>query len=181
MNKTTVIVPALLRSDEDDALLQRTLHKVPWRADDELILITQVHRPSGWPHAIAPHVQWKHFGNPITKWKAIDVARQEVSPAASKVVFLDADDPYTEDSLREAWERIEEGGFELLIGQRKQIALRATDELSPHSRLYLEIFFNALLLVKLGKEFSGGGQYPDIQSGFYVLSVPSGDGGNPSP
>ncbi len=169
MSHFAVIIPALLRSPDDRLLLEQTVQRIPWQSDDELVLVTQGQKPSAWLQTVAPRLRWTHFDTPRTKWGAIDVARKQVSSITSKVVLLDADDPIAEDSLRHIWKRIEGDDFDLLIGERTQIALRATDELSPRSRVYVEIFSNALLLLLLGDLYSEAKSYPDIQSGFYVI------------
>jgi hypothetical protein len=169
MDECTVIIPALLRHDEDDILLRRTAEKIPRRERDRLILVTQGNRPSDWVRTVHPHLIWRHFDVPIGKWGAIDVARQEISPTTSKVVLLDADDVVIQTSLEDVWRRMEDCESDLLIGDRRQIALHSADELSPNTRLYVEIFSNALLLLRLGEVFSEGKAYPDIQSGFYVV------------
>lgn len=169
MSSLAVIIPALLRSENDHLLLEHTIRKVPWRPQDELILVTQVQRAAERIRSYAPHLHWTHFDNPLTKWKAIDLARAYVPPESDFIVLLDADDPLSRESLHDALRVAEGSGFDLLLGQRTQIALRASDELSPRSRLYLEIFSNALLLLRLGGMHSTRTSCPDIQSGFYLV------------
>jgi len=169
MSHLAVIIPALLRSPDDQFLLEQTVRRIPWQRDDELVLVSQGQKPSARLQTAAPRLRWTHFDTPRTKWGAIDIARKQVSSIASKIVLLDADDPIAEDSLRHIWKRIEGDDFDLLIGERTQITLRAKDELSPRSRAYIEIFSNALLLLLLGDLYSEAKSYPDIQSGFYVI------------
>lgn len=169
MSFLAVIIPALLRSEDDQLLLEHTIGKIPWRPQDELILVTQVQRAAERTRSLAPHLHWIHFDDPITKWKAIDLARAHVPSESEVIVLLDADDPLSGESLHDALRVADRGGFDLLLGQRTQIALRASDELSPRSRLYLEIFSNALLLLRLGGVHTTRTACPDIQSGFYLL------------
>lgn len=169
MSSLTAIIPALLRSEDDQLLLEHTIRKVLWRPQDELIIVTQVQRAAEGIRSLAPHLHWMHFDKPLTKWKAIDLARAHVSPKSEFIVLLDADDPLLGESLNDALRVADGGAFDLLLGQRTQIALRASDELSPRSRLYLEIFSNTLLLLRLGGMHSTRAACPDIQSGFYLL------------
>ena len=165
------LVPALLRNAEAERRLLRTLSRFPSSAPANLILITQGNRitiPS-LPGICA--ILHEHFDHPLGKWAAIRhglslMARSEDEP----VILIDADDPITDASMVRTFSSARSINADYVIGDRSMIFLHADDQLSPQSRVFVEIFSNTLLLLTLQTQQPIPSVVSDIQSGLYIIS-----------
>ncbi|MBI5118392.1 hypothetical protein HZA56_18110 [Candidatus Poribacteria bacterium] len=164
-----IIVPALVTDDESVVLLDRTIRAIPSNSNAELFLVTQGMRPTlpDYNHLRALH--WSHFDTPLKKWGAVREAVASIPIDSEPVMLLDADNSIAADSLQGLCTYCAREEVAFLVGERDRIALGAADQLSPNSRLYLEIFTNTLLLIVLDEVRPEATQYPDVQSGLYVV------------
>ena len=165
------IVPALLRSDEAEALLDRTLGRIPSAIRTTVALVTQGRQPtlSARPGL---RILSRHYAAPLGKWGAIAQATDLLPDSDMPVLLLDADDPMDSASIEQAVARCMTRPDALWIGRRDRIALRADDEISADSRLFWEAFSNALLLGLFPEAPVDLADATDIQSGF--MAVPLG-------
>ena len=169
-SRISFIVPALIRSDEAEALLDRTLGRIPSAIRTTVALVTQGRQPK---FSAPPGLQImsRHCAAPLGKWGAIARATELLPDIDAPVVLLDADDPMDSASIEQAVERCIDRPDALWIGRRDRIALRADDEISADSRLFWEAFSNALLLGLFPEPPAGLDDAPDIQSGFLVVPL----------
>ncbi len=164
------IVPALIRSDEAEALLDRTLARIPSAIRTTVALVTQGRQPT---LSARPGLQIvsRHYAAPLGKWGAIAQATELLPDSDMPVLLLDADDPMDSASIEQAVERCMTRPDALWIGRRDQIELRAEDEISADSRLFWEAFSNALLLGLIDEPVVDLDDAPDIQSGFMAVPL----------
>ena len=162
------IIPALLRSQSDVEALTRTLAAIPADIVNRCVIAGQ-----GLPPVLASRPSREYVvlqrEAPSTKWGAITRVLQEVGTGGERVLLIDADDPFEATSLRDFCLHGAASKLDCVIGRRNHIALTAQDQRSTHSRSFIEIFSNTLLLIRLGL-LAGTRTGPDIQSGLYVLS-----------
>lgn len=162
------IVPALLREDIDQSQLAKTISHFSEIPDCQVFVVAQENRaelPSDVKNVVTLHSPFA-----LTKWGAIRRGLMVVDPSVEIAVLLDADDPISGGSVRHLVEAARKSRDSLLIGQRDSILLRAEDELSPCSRMFVELFLNTLLLAKVRCE-PGSTCAADIQSGIYALPL----------
>ena len=164
------IVPALIRSDEAEALLDRTLARIPSAIRTIVALVTQGRQPT---LSARPGLQIvsRHYAAPLGKWGAIAQATALLPASDMPVLLLDADDPMDSASIEQAVARCMTRPDALWIGRRDRIALRAEDEISADSRLFWEAFSNALLLGLIDEPVVDLDDAPDIQSGFMAVPL----------
>ena len=164
------IVPALIRNDEAEALLDRTLGRIPGSIQTTVALVTQGRQPT---LGARPGLQIlsRHYAAPLGKWGAIAQATELLPDIEAPVILLDADDPTDCASIEQAVERCMSRPDALWIGRRDRIALRADDEISADSRLFWEAFSNALLLGLFPEPPVDLADAPDLQSGFMAVPL----------
>jgi len=163
------IIPALLNTSDDVARLATTLGKLPHARVKECVIVAQGLNPDIRRSLDSPSFTVLHRATSLTKWGAIALARSAIASDADNVLLVDADDPFDAASLEHFCEEAAASSSDCLIGRRNRITLFAEDEKSPHTRLFIEVFSNSLLLARLGV-LPSTTQGPDIQSGLYALS-----------
>lgn len=163
------LIPALITSDESEALLRITMEHIPAVAEARVIVISQGRRPSLVRPDHIRELLGEHHDLPLTKWQAIVRARALLSDGCGQVVLLDADDPVDPASFLAAMPQMSSEPESCFIGCRREISLFAADALSADSRFFLEILSNTLLIQRFRTVVADVDDPPDIQSGFYVL------------
>lgn len=170
------LVPALLKDADSERRLMRTLSRFPANADATLVLITQGNRPTVPSLPGIRAVKHEHFDSAVGKWPAVAHGLSMITPrAADAVIVLDGDDPITDASAARAFARARSLQSGYVIGDRRAILLRADDQLSSQSRIFVEIFSNTLLLLTLHARRQIPSVGPDIQSGLCILSARARD------
>ena len=164
------IVPALIRNDEAEALLDATLGRIPCSIRTTVALVTQGRQPT-FSARPGLKILSRHYAAPLGKWGAIAQAIELLPDSDMPVVLLDADDPMDSASIEQAVERCMTRPDALWIGRRDRIALRAEDEISADSRLFWEAFSNALLLGLFPAPPVDLDDAPDIQCGFMAVPL----------
>ena len=165
------LVPALLRNAETERRLLRMLSRFPSSAPATLVLITQGNRITipALPGICA--ILHKHFDSPIGKWAAIRHGLSLIARSADEpIILIDADDPITDTSMVRAFTSANSFNTDYVIGDRSMIFLHADDQLSPQSRIFVEIFSNTLLLLTIQTQRPIPSVGSDIQSGLYIIS-----------
>jgi hypothetical protein len=163
------IIPALLNTSDDVARLATTLGKLPRASVNRCVIVAQGLNPDIPRTLDSPTSTVLHRATSLTKWGAIALARSAIASDADNVLLVDADDPFDAGSLEHFCKVAAASSSDCLIGRRNHVTLFAEDEKSPHTRLFIEVFSNSLLLGRLGAlpSITHG---PDIQSGLYALS-----------
>ena len=123
------IVPALIRSDDAEALLEATLGRIPSSIRTTVALVTQGRQPRQGARPSLEIIRCHHDA-PLGKWGAIASATELLPDIDAPVVLQDADDPMNSASIEQAVERCMTRPDALWIGRRDRIALRADDEIS---------------------------------------------------
>ncbi len=165
------LVPALLRNAESERRLLRTLSRFPSSAPATLVLITQGNRIiiPALPGIYA--ILHEHFDSPLGKWAAIRHGLSLIAHSADEpVMLIDADDPITDASMLRVFSSAGSSNADYVVGDRSMILLHADDQLSPQSRVFVEIFSNTLLLLTLQTQRPIPNTGSDIQSGLYIIS-----------
>lgn len=193
------IIPALLRTPEDVRELAATLNSIPADVVDRCIVAWKGLRPVLDEVPRGRRYSLVEGDMSTTKWGSIVQGLREVESGSRELVLLiDADDPFEAESLREFCLCAQGAEADCVVGRRDRVILVAEDQRTPLTRLYIEVFSNALLLAKLsgasgpasataprtdkesspprGSHTEGArrpsirsARGPDIQSGLYVL------------
>ncbi len=164
------IIPALLRNENDNHLLQETLRCASVFSPHEFILITQGNKPEDIKIPGLTNYRFVHFNKPLSKWGAIRHGIEQVKDQNEKVVLLDGDNPFEKDSLTKAYAKWSSSNAQCLLGKRNKIVLKAKDQLSDATRVILEIITNTLFLLRHHHKKSVIlPPAPDIQNCLYMI------------
>ncbi|HCW07625.1 MAG TPA: hypothetical protein DGG95_09715 [Cytophagales bacterium] len=166
------IIPALLRSYDDEMRLNSTISKLIDTSISQFIIFSQCIRPKLEKYYSFKNFKVLHYEQPATKWRGISEARKAIGQTQERIILIDADDPFEESSLRKFCKYVAQCDADCIIGRRDDIKLNAEDEFSLFTRLFIEVFSNTLVLGRIGalKRLIKLGKGPDIQSGLYAIS-----------
>jgi len=177
-----IIIPALIKNEHSIVLLQRTIDKINLTLVIQIIIVLQGQKlKKNNPEYIEFNnlktpliLQDKNkftiinFEKRLSKWKAIEIGRDKLPSNKMMVLLLDADDPIEEKSFINLQKTISKTNADCIIGKRNKIILYADDQKSTHSRVFLELFTNTLLLLNNSRQ-ENLKEFPDIQSGIFSL------------
>jgi hypothetical protein len=169
-----VVIPAYLHDRESVDKLYLTLQTIPSDLPATLIVAVQ-YENENWRQKIPEHK--KHHTVTIEskkrlgKWRAISLGFSKLLGSESWIATLDGDASYRGEDISKLAHVIVAEQAHHVIGKRDVVLLRSRDDRSVNTRLYLEAYFNSLLLLILNSGKSSQYSGFDIQSGFQVFSM----------
>jgi glycosyltransferase involved in cell wall biosynthesis len=113
----------------------------------------------------------REFSKRIGKWPAFAAGLKLLSGEEDWIVVFDGDGAFPGTVLPSLVAPIVEGIADHVIGQRDLVRLSARDQVTSDSRLYIEAFFNTVVLVLLGIADAPAFRCFDIQSGLHAFSA----------
>lgn len=162
-----VIIPALLTNRQSIARLRETILGLPESFQCQILTVAQ-----GNAQALRQYV-----GNPISrkqtliqaeplgKWPAVRRALLQVEDNVDWVIVLDGDAAFGGDDVRKLAEILAREGVYHAVGQRHLPELSSADEISSSSRVFVEAYFNTVVLLTLGNQALNRYRGFDIQCG----------------
>ena len=162
-----VIIPALLRNHHSIIRLQEAIISVPADLNCSLIVVVQgdekaLHRYSA-NRALRDHVLVQ--AEPRGKWEAVVCGLRHVAETQQWVVVFDGDAAFDGGELRGLINLLIWQDVHHVIGQRQLPSLTSRDQRSAHTRIFLEAYFNTLILLSLGEEAIERYRGLDVQCG----------------
>lgn len=162
-----VIIPALLRNQDAINRLRETITSVPVDPNCTPIAVVQgdeeyLHRYS------ANRAQRDHIlvrVEPHGKWEAVRCGLRHVAETQQWVAVFDGDAAYGGADLAELVNLLIRQDCCHVIAQRRLPMLTSSDERSTHTRIFVEAYFNTLILLSLGEEAVERYRGLDIQCG----------------
>lgn len=171
-----VLIPALIRNEparRDMDLLLRTVDTIPTDIDTALYVVLQgsTKDKSDVERRRDPRIVLIYCPAPAGKWGAVSLGVEEVRRRHYThpyvLILMDADRAFEGADIPKLADPINRGISSHTIGRRQGLRL-PTPGVREELRIFVELYFNTLLILRLGLEPTPNNAF-DIQCGFHGL------------
>ncbi len=162
-----VIVPCVLNDVESITNLNATISEVPENLNWQVVAVIQgdaqirqlcLHNRASRNHTIVE-------AEPIGKWPAIWLGLNHVNAEAQWIAVFDGDAAFSAQGLSAVISPVANNNAQHVVGQRDIPMLSSVDDLSSNTRIFIEAYFNTLVLLSLGQPCLTRYRGFDIQCG----------------
>jgi hypothetical protein len=162
-----VIVPSLLTDVKSVTDLRETISEIPESLDCQVLAVIQgktadrrlyLDKPSRRTHAVVQ-------SEPTGKWPAIWHGLDHIDATVEWVAVFDGDAAFGADGLLAIVELLAAQNAHHAVGQRDVPKLFSADDISSNTRIFVEAYFNTLILLSLGPQALDRYHGFDIQCG----------------
>ena len=168
-----VIVPAYVDSRKTADTLQIVVASVARLVSADAVVILQANNKSRFIDCVRSTsrggLRVLKYHRKLGKWPAVAEGIRACGSNAGWIAVFDADGSYDCADLIDASRLVWEGASHV-VGRRSRPVLRAADQSSGNTRVYIEAYLNTLLLLSLGPDALHRYAGFDIQCGFQAFS-----------